>query len=100
MAKIESYVTAPSNVDRLVDKVLMDDKLTPAKIRAFASVIQAIKGIPINEPNELSPQKEDNEMMLSDEQPIDMSEVTGFSIDGEPTRKVHIYKTPESTLAS
>ena len=91
---VKSYVTHPTNIDRIVNKILDDDKMTPSKIKALSSVIASLKGIPLNEPNELEPSKEDqNEMMLSEEQPINMSEVTGVSIDNEKIRGVKIYKS-------
>ena len=91
---IKSYVTSPTNIDRVVDRILNDPKMTPAKIKAMSSVIQALKGIPTDAPtpNEIIDEKE-NEVMLSEEKPIDMSEVTGVSVDGERPRDIKIYKT-------
>lgn len=87
-------MTNPSNIDRIVEKILSDEKMTPQKIRALSQVILAIRGIPVQEPNELPEKKNENDMMLSEDQPLDMSEVTGVSVDGETPRKVRIYKTP------
>ena len=91
MAEIKSFVTTPTNIDRIVDRILTDPRMTPAKIKALSSVIQALKGITVSSPNEI--EEKENEVMLSEEKPIDLSEVTGVSIDGETPRDVKIYKT-------
>ena len=91
MAEIKSFVTTPSNIDRVVDRILNDPKMTPAKIKALSSVIQSLKGVSVESPNEI--EEKENEVMLSEEKPIDLSEVTGVSIDGEKPRDVKIYKT-------
>ena len=91
MAEIKSFVTTPTNIDRVVDRILNDPKMTPAKIKALSSVIQSLKGVTVSSPNEI--EETSNEAMLSEEQPIDISEVTGVSIDGEKARNVKIYKT-------
>ena len=91
--EIKSFVTTPTNIDRIVNVILSDPKMSPGKIKALSTVISALKGVSISSPNEVENKPEENDMMLSEEQPIDMSEVTGVSIDGETRRDVKIYKT-------
>ena len=98
MSNLPSYTTNPSIIERIADKILTDEKMSPAKIRALASIIQAVKGVPISEPNDVKDKDDENEMMLSDESPISMSEVTGVSIDGEAPRAVKIYGTKLPTV--
>ena len=93
MSKINSYVTTPTNIDKIVDRILSDPRMTPSKIKALSSVIQALKGVSSDQPSPNDVMEKENEILLSEEQPINMSEVTGVSIDGEKTRDVKIYKT-------
>ena len=86
----KAYVTHSTNVDKIVDKLLTDGYMTPAKIKAFSYVIGALKGISIQEPNEIKPEENDKE--LTDDQPVDFSEVEGVQIEGRARGKVKIYK--------
>lgn len=93
MDEVKAYVTpSETNIDKIVHKLLNDGYMTPAKIKAFSYVISALKGISIQEPNEVKGEENDKE--LTDEQPIDFSEVEGIQIDGQAKGKVKIYKNP------
>lgn len=92
MDKVEAYVTSETNIDKIVHKLLNDGYMTPAKIKAFSYVISALKGIPIQEPNEIKPEVNDKELV--EDQPFDISSVTGIQVDDQQVGKVKIYKNP------
>lgn len=75
-------------VDKVVNKLLKDN-MTPAKIKAFAFVIQSLKGISNQEPNTVKEEKNDEE--ITEDKPINFSEVEGVQIDNQPREKVSIY---------
>ena len=79
------------SIDKIVDKLLNDQYMTPAKIKAFSYVIQALKGISVQEPNEVKDEENDKE--LTEDQPLDFSEIQGIQVDSQPRGKVKIYKT-------
>lgn len=80
------------NIEKIVEKLLNDKYMTPAKIKAFSYVIQSLKGIPVaSEANALKDVENDKEM--TEDQPIDFTEVEGIQIDGQKVPgKIKIYK--------
>jgi len=73
----------------VLDKALKDGQ-TPARIKAFAEVIKALKGTtPPPKPNEVKAEPNDQE--LNEDKMLDFSEITGLQVDGGPTQKVKVY---------
>lgn len=91
--EVEQPITsARNNINLVIDKILNDKYLTPAKIKALSSVIQALRGtIETNVPNDI-PDTDINETELTEDLPQDFSEISGISVDGQPREKVKIYK--------
>jgi len=77
------------NIDKIIDKLLKDN-LTPAKIKAYATVIQALKGSSIKqEPNAVKDLPNDEDLV--EEKRLDFSEIEGVQIDDNKREKVKIY---------
>jgi hypothetical protein len=77
------------NIDKIIDKLLKDN-LTPAKIKAFASVISALKGSSVKqEPNAVKDLPNDEDLV--EEKRLDFSEIEGVQIDDNKREKVKIY---------
>lgn len=77
------------NADAVVKYVLGHvEELTPEKISALADVIAALGGEVEKEPNTLKENADPN--LLDEEEPVDLSKVTGIVVDGNE-RKVKIY---------
>lgn len=84
-----------NNIDLVVDKLLKDGgKMNPDKIQAFAGVIEALKGEKriIQSPNKIP-----NSPELTEDIPVDFSEIQGVELEGVKGshRKISIVKTPE-----
>ena len=77
----------------LLEKVIfatLEKGQTPARIRAFAEVIMALKGTtPSPKPNEVKEQVNDED--LTEDKQINFSEITGFQVDGGPVQKTQVY---------
>ena len=73
----------------VLDKALKDGQ-TPSRIRAFATLISALKGTtPPPAPNAVKAETNDQE--FSEDKLIDFAEITGLQVDGGPTQKVKVY---------
>ena len=81
-----------TNIDKIVDKLLNDKYMTPAKIKSFSYVIQALKGMSVQEPNK-GIDNDQNSQEFMEDKPFDLSEVEGIEIDGQKRGKVKIFKT-------
>ncbi|HHT9145264.1 MAG TPA: hypothetical protein ACFYD4_06215 [Candidatus Wunengus sp. YC61] len=76
------------NIDKVVDKILKE-KLTPSQIRAFATVISALKGISTPEPNIIPVDPNTDEIM--EDRPISLDEITGIQVDNGARKEVKVY---------
>jgi len=77
-----------NNVDLLVDKILKDGaKMTPERIEAFSKVISSLAGhnTTTHEPNAV--QDDANAEDLSEDVPVDFSEVEGVQFGSTGTKK-------------
>lgn len=80
-----------SNTDKIVDYVLKNTaKLEADKIKALASVIKSLGGEKIQSPNKI---KDEPDEMISEDNPIDFSQVKNVQIPGMPKQKLKIYNT-------
>lgn len=76
-------------IQQVLNKVLKDGQ-TPARIRAFAEVIKALKGTtPPPAPNAVKAEVNDED--LSEDKPLNFSEITGLQVDNGPVQKTQIY---------
>lgn len=77
----------------LIQQVLsktLEPNMTPAKIKAYADVIRALKNTnPPPEPNAVKEDKNDED--LSEDKPLNFSEITGLQVDNGPREKVNIH---------
>ncbi len=87
------------NTNLLVDKLLKDSKeMTPAKIKAFADVIGALKGHePPGDPTPNTLKDEPNSQELTEDMPMDFSSVQNVELEGVKgsRRKITIHKEPK-----
>ena len=82
------------NIDKIVDKLLAEgDKLTPARIEAFAKVIHSLKGANI-EPKPNNFPSEPNAPELTEDFPMNLSDIEKVEFAGIPNseRKIAIQK--------
>lgn len=78
--------------DKVLDYILSNaSKLTPEKIEALSNVLSAVKDFneAAFEPNTIP--VVENQAELTENEPIDFSDVTGVEVDGRH-RKTLIYK--------
>ena len=79
-----------SNADEIVKLIISKvDKLPADKIMALGNVIKSLGEEVIVSDNTV---KMENDSELTEDSPIDLSEVTGIQIDNAPARKVKVYK--------
>lgn len=79
-----------TNTQRVVDYILSNvGKLKPEKIEALSKLVASLSG-EVEKGDNKVPESPNSQDMLTD-QPVNMSDVTGFQIDDGDTKKVKIY---------
>lgn len=78
-----------TNTDEIVRYILKNaGKLSADKIEALSKVIGSLGDEVEPEDNNVEPNDDD----LTEDKPIDFTEVTGVKVDNSPERKVKVYK--------
>ena len=79
------------NTDKVVNYILKNaSKLSAEKINSLSNVVKALGQEIDKEPNTV-PETDENDQELMENQPVDMSEITGVQIDDGPKKKIKVY---------